>query len=389
MLRNIFTALAGLAIGAAGASCASVDAYVQTNLVTDLSVNDPTIPGGPAAHQDANLVNPWGIVAGPTSPFWISDNGTGLSTLYNGSGVAFPPGSPLVVTIPGGAPTGVVFNSTSGFASSHFIFDTENGTVSGWSSGTAAVLKATAPAGSVYKGLALGSNASGNLLFAANFGLGRVDVYNSSFGVTSVSGGFKDASIPAGFAPFDIQNINGKLYVTYAKQDAAKHDDVAGPGNGFVDVFDMNGNLLTHLVSHGALNSPWGLALAPSGFGALSTDLLIGNFGDGVINAYDPITGAFKGTLDSPNGKPVVIDGLWGLSFGNGAFGQGLDSLYFTAGISGSGAKEDHGLFGSLTATPEPAPAASVGICGLAFVLWRFARRPRRRKTQELCPGSF
>ena len=336
-----------------------LNSYAQTNLVSDLP--------GVASHLDSNLVNPWGIVAGPTSPFWISDNGTGLSTLYDGKGATIP----LVVTIPpsGSAPTGVVFNGTGGFAGSHFIFATENGTIAAWSSGTSAALMGSPASGSVYKGLALGNNGSGDLLYAANFGLGRVDVFDTSFAATSVSGGFKDPNLPAGYAPFDIQNLNGKLYVTYALQDSAHHDDVAGAGHGFVDVFDFNGNMLQRLVSGGsmsALNSPWGLALAPSQFGKFGGDLLVGNFGDGKINAYDANTGAFKGTLENTSGNPLVIQGLWGLSFGNGAFSQGTNTLFFTAGIPGPGNVEDHGLYGALDSTPEPAPAALL-ICAFAF----------------------
>ncbi|MGH9344941.1 MAG: TIGR03118 family protein, partial [Terriglobia bacterium] len=230
----------------------------------------------------------------------------------------------------------------------------------------------------VYKGLAIGNNGSADLLYAANFGLGRVDVFDSTFHATTASGGFHDPSLPAGYAPFDIQNIGGKLYVTYALQDAAKHDDVAGPGHGFVDVFDLNGNLIQRLTSQGALNSPWGLAVAPSGFGEFSGDLLVGNFGDGMINAYDSGTGSFLGTLDNPDGTPIAIDGLWGLRFGSGAQGQALDALYFTAGIAGPDQIEDHGLFGSLSSTvPEPRPLilAALGL-PLCFLILR--RRFRR-----------
>ncbi|MGH9582391.1 MAG: TIGR03118 family protein [Bryobacteraceae bacterium] len=359
--------LAPLAVGAAGDS---LNGYVQTNLVSDLP--------GVAAHQDADLVNPWGIVAGPSTPFWINDNGIGLSTLYNGAGTKLG----LIVTVPPpanssgpSAPTGIVFNSGSSFGGAHFIFDTEDGTLSAWNSGSSAALKATSSMGSVYKGLTIGNNGSADLLYAANFGLGRVDVFDSNFHSATVSGGFQDQSLPAGYAPFDIQNIGGKLYVTYALQDAAKQGNVAGPGNGFVDVFDLNGNLVQRLMSQGALNSPWGLALAPSGFGEFSGDLLVGNFGDGMINAYDPSTGGFLGTIDTPEGMPVVIDGLWGLSFGNGAQGQALDALYFTAGVAGPDQIEDHGLFGSLsTATPEPQSLALAGL-GLAACLVAFPRR--------------
>jgi uncharacterized protein (TIGR03118 family) len=232
-----------------------------------------------------------------------------------------------------------------------------------------------ASAGSVYKGLALGNNGSGDLIYAANFGQGRVDVFNSSFSATSVPGGFKDNTLPAGYAPFDIQNLNGKLYVTYALQDPAHHDDVAGLGHGFIDVFDFNGNMLQRLTSQGLLNSPWGLTIAPSGFGSFGGDLLVGNFGDGLIHAYNASSGAFVGTLDDTNGNPLDIQGLWGLAFGNGAHSQGMNTLFFTAGIPGPDAVEDHGLYGAINATPEPASAALL-ICGLlAGVTIRVRRR--------------
>ena len=362
---TVFAAISGLASLMPGDT---LNSYVQTNLVSDLP--------GVAAHQDADLVNPWGIVAGPTTPFWISDNGTGLSTLYDGTGTKLS----LVVTIPpsGAAPTGVVFNGTTGFSGSPFIFATENGTIAAWSGGTAAVTKVPAGTGSVYKGLALGDT---GLLYAANFGLGKVDVFNSNFGSTTVSGGFADSSLPAGYAPFDIQNLNGKLYVTYALQDAAHHDDVAGPGHGFVDVFDFNGNLLQRLTSQGALNSPWGLALAPSDFGTFGGDLLVGNFGDGMIDAYNPSSGAFLGNLEDTNGNPLAIQGLWGLTFGNGAHSQGTNTLFFTAGIPGPGAVEDHGLYGAIDPSPEPASAGLL-ICalmaGTGIGVWRrrFGKKP-------------
>jgi uncharacterized protein (TIGR03118 family) len=345
---------------AALAAAASVNNYLQVNLLSDL----PNV----AASQDTDLVNPWGIVATPNSPFWVTDNGTGLSTIYTGNGSKLG----LVVTVPppmGGtppsAPTGIVANTTANFGGATFIFDTEDGTISSWSGSnvpiTAAALQVTSPAGSVYKGLATGMNGSNELLYATNFGLGRIDVFDSSFHPATVSGGFTDPNLPAGYAPFGIQNINGNLYVSYALQDAEHHDDVSGAGHGFIDVFSTNGVLLQRLVTQGALNSPWGLALAPSNFGAFSNDLLVGNFGDGSIHAYDPANGALLGTLENSSGNPIAIQGLWGLDFGNGNFGAGLDSLYFTAGIPGPGMVEDHGLFGELLAAPEPSAAILIG----------------------------
>ncbi len=338
--------------------------YRQTNLVSDIP--------GKARVTDANLVNPWGLSHGPATPWWVSDNGKGVSTLYKGDGTPFPVGSPLVVTIPppsGGtssAPTGNVFNGTSDFVvtennvsgPSLFIFATEDGTISGWNrkvDPTNAIrMVDNSPSGAVYKGLALGSTNSGNFLYATNFHAGTIDVFDAHFAPATLSGTFTDPNLPpcsndptkACFAPFGIQNINGKIYVTYALQKLPdKHDDQAGPGNGFVDVFDTSGNLIQRLVSHGTLNSPWGLALAPEGFGRFGKDLLVGNFGDGHINAYELATGNFRGQLKDQKGNPITINGLWALGFGNGALAGPTDTLFFTAGIN----DEADGLFGSIT----------------------------------------
>jgi uncharacterized protein (TIGR03118 family) len=317
---------------------------------------------GLAFRTDPNLVNPWGISFSATSPFWISDNHAGVSTLYNSFGRAIP----LVVTVPtplGGtppaSPTGQVFNGTPDFVvtsgvktgPARFIFATEEGTVSGWNGGPNAVLAFdNSASGAVYKGLAMGSDASGNnFLFATNFNAGVVDVLDSSFNwVTS----FTDAEVPAGFAPFGIRNINGNLYVAYAMQDADKHDDVAGPGNGFVDVFDTSGNLLKRFASNGKLNSPWGLALAPDRWGAFSGALLVGNFGDGRISAFNATTGALIGQLQDRHGNPLSLEGLWALTFGNGHQGGIRHWLYFTAGPQG----EAHGLFGALIPFRQTSP---------------------------------
>jgi uncharacterized protein (TIGR03118 family) len=327
------------------------NSYLQRNLVSDIA--------GMAEKTDTNLVNPWGIAASASSPFWVGDNHAGVSTLYDGNGVA----SSLVVTIPppsGGtppaAPTGVVFNNSTNFqvspgAVSRFIFATEDGTIVGWNSGSSGVVKVdNSASGAIYKGLGTGSTGGSNYLYAANFFAGTIDVFDQNFGTATLPGTFLDPALPAGFAPFNVQNIGGQLYVTYAKQDADKHDDVPGAGNGFVNIFDTSGNLVRRLVSNGALNSPWGLALAPTNFGPFSGALLVGNFGNGKINAFDPATGTQLGTLQDPAGNPIQIQGLWGLIFGNGGSGGDTRTLYFAAGIAGTNSIEDHGLFGSISA---------------------------------------
>jgi len=335
-----------------------------------------------AKFQDPDLVNPWGMSASPTSFIWASDNGTGLATLYTGDGQK----QALVVTIPppGGspagsisAPTGQVFNSAGGgtFGGAAFMFATEDGTIAAWSGGPAATLSVdNSGASAVYKGLAISGTGASARIFATNFNSGKVEAFDSSF-TPILAGKFVDPTLPTGYAPFGIQTIGGKVYVTYALQDVPGngHDDQAGAGHGFVDVYDTDGNLLNRLVSQGALNSPWGLALAPSDFGSFSGDLLVGNFGDGTINAYDPTTGAFLGTLDAANGNPIVIEGLWGLMFGNGAHDALTDELFFTAGIPGPGAVEDHGLFGTLS-VPEPSTMALL-VSGIGLLAIRRRRR--------------
>jgi len=329
--------------------------YEQHNLVSDGAV--------PADLVDAAaLVNAWGLVSSPTSPWWVADNGTGLSTLYNGNTGAKVS---LTVSVPG-APTGIVFNSgpsfvvTSGTKSgpARFIFASEDGTISGWTpavEATQAVVGVDNSAGgAVYKGLAIASTAAGDRLYATNFHAGTVDVFDAAF--HPVSGGFTDADLPPGYAPFGIRHLGGTIYVTYALQDADQHDDVAGVGHGFVNAFDTGGHLLRRVASRGRLNSPWGLAVAPADFGTFSGDLLVGNFGDGHINAFEP--GHFRrdgevrprGELHAADGRPIAIDGLWAIAFGNGAAAGPTNALFFTAGPI----HEEHGLFGKLLATPAP-----------------------------------
>jgi uncharacterized protein (TIGR03118 family) len=337
----------------ANAGDRSEGAFRQTNLISDIK--------GMAAHFDPNLVNPWGISAGPT-PMWVSDNNAGVTTIYNGAGntvrppVNIPKPDPANPgkTVPGGAPTGTVFGGTAAFNGDLFLFATEDGTIVGWkpSDGNQArieVDRSTLGAGAVYKGLAIGNNGAGNHLYATNFRFGTVEVFDRNFKLVSLGGSFTDRRIPAGFAPFNVHNLGGLLYVTYAKQKPDKHDDLSGPGNGFVDVYDLNGHLLRRLIRRGALNSPWGLAIAPENFGPFGGDLLVGNFGDGRINAYSPENGHLRGTLQSDTGSPISISGLWGLRFGNGVAGASPNTLYFAAGI----VAETHGLFGSITSVGE------------------------------------
>jgi uncharacterized protein (TIGR03118 family) len=306
---------------------------------------------GQAVHTDSNLVNAWGLAFSATGPFWVANNHTGTATIYNSSGTP----QALVVHIPApgggaGAPTGEAFNGTSDFAigttgKALFLFSTEDGTLIGWNaaSGTNAQIVADrSGAHAVYKGLALASNGGQNFLYATDFHNARIDQFDATFHLVN---SFTDSSVPAGYAPFGIQNINGSLYVTFAKQLAPDNeDDDSGPGRGFVDIFNPNGTLTKRLISQGALNSPWGLAIAPAGFGTFSGMLLVGNFGDGAINAYDPNTGAVAGQLGNPDGSPLSINGLWSLAVGNGGQGGSPNIVYFTAGPVG----ETHGLFGQI-----------------------------------------
>ncbi len=337
------------------------DSFAQTNLVSDVS--------GMASTTDANLKNPWGVAFSPTSPFWISNQASGTSTLYNGAGTP----TPLVVSIPGGAPpsgpTGQVFNGTSNFALPNgkpaaFIFDTLNGSIAGWNGGTTAVNVATTP-GAVYTGLALANAGGSSHLYAAD-STGQIRVFDSNFKPVTLAGNFSDPHALSGYVPFNIQLLGSSLYVTYAK---LTPQGTGLPG-GYIDAFDTNGNFSKRVATGGPLNAPWGLAVAPAGFGNLGNDLLVGNFGNGEILAYDPSTGTYLSTLAGANGKPLVNDFLWSLDFRTGGADVDPDALYFTAGID----NQADGLFGAITtATPEPATGMLIllGLGGFALLAYR------------------
>jgi uncharacterized protein (TIGR03118 family) len=329
--------------------------YTQTNLVSSMKSLKAKI-------HDKNLLNPWGLVQGQT-PFWVSDNNAGVSTLYDGTGKIFRVADgtkmvPFVVTIPppGGststaAPSGIVFNGTTAdFGGDLFIFSTEDGTISGWQAtdGTGAVLHVdnsavpSAGAGAVYKGLAIATVSGHQFIYATNFRSGNVDVFDSSYNPSSVTGTFTDPDPIPGFAPFGIVLFGtGHLWVSYAMQDAAKHDPVHQVGAGYIDIFTTDGVFVERFATGGNLNAPWGMVLTPSNFGPLGGDFWIGNFGDGNINAFDAM-GNSVGQPTGMNGKPLNVDGLWALVFGNGSNGASTNSLYFTAGPN----METEGIFG-------------------------------------------
>jgi uncharacterized protein (TIGR03118 family) len=348
-----FFVSSAVAVGGFGTAAAAENDYEVTNLVSD-------VPGA-AARLDPNLVNAWGLAAGPTTPWWVADNGTDVSTLYDGNGTPIP----LVVNV-AGAPTGLVFNGgsnfvvTSGTASGPalFLFATESGTIRGWNPGVPPPAPSTSTSlavdrsgvDAIYKGLAIASTAAGDRLYATDFHNRRVDVFDGNFNLVQEPNAFVDPNIPEDFAPFGIQNIGGKIFVTYAKQDAAGEDDVAGRRLGFVDMFGRRGVFKARVVTRDHLNAPWGLALAPKGFGAFGGDLLVGNFGNGRINAFD-LDGRelaeHEGTLRGHDDSKITIDGLWALGFGNGGAAGPRGSLFFTAGPD----DETHGLFGRIEPT--------------------------------------
>ena len=320
--------------------------YIANALVSDSSATT-------ALHADARLVNAWGLAFNPQGFSWLANAGTGTSTLYDGTGVA----QSLVVTLAQGHPSGIVFNGTSDFVltanaasgASPFVFATLEGQIAAWApavDGTHALtVRDDSGAGNSYTGLAIEPGNSGHLLYAADFGRGTVDVFDGSFAPVTTTGGFVDPTLPAGYAPFGIQQIGDRIYVAYASKDPVSHDERHAAGLGLVDVFDTQGTLLSHLVpAGGALDAPWGIAMAPANFGRFSNMLLVGNFGDGLIHAYDPNTGALQGTLSNDDGSPIHVDGLWALQFGNGLDQQPANTLFYTAGPG----DEQHGLYGRI-----------------------------------------
>ena len=337
---------ATLVVAGVPASAAVDNAYTVHPLVADVP--------GEAQTTDANLLNAWGLVAGPTTPWWVVDNETDKSTVYNAS-----LGAPALLTVDvAGGPTGTVFHNAatdpSNFVlptggAARFIFASEDGVLRGWNGGGSAQVPTQDPvADASYKGLAIGQTASGPRLYAADFNNGQVNVFDGSWHLVP-SPGFTDPGLPEGYAPFGIQTVGSSVFVTYAKRDEQEEDEEqSGQGLGFVDAYDTSGNLLGRVAQHGQLNAPWGIALAPPSFGRFGGDLLVGNFGDGQINAYRQVGGRFEhaGELRGADGKSLAIDGLWALQFGNNGAAGPSGTLFFTAGPD----DETHGLFGSITA---------------------------------------
>jgi len=365
----VFVAAAGaVAIAAPTGAAAATNGFAQTNLIANKASFKPKL-------VDPNLTNAWGLAAGPT-PIWVSDNNSGLATVYSGGIKGGAVSLDLTVPVPGGNPTGQVYNPdgaafpvggvTGGPAI--FIVATDSigkaqspGEIAAWDGGAAFVVEDSpkggpggkTPAGAVFKGLAEATTPkAGPELFAADVHNARVDVFNRDFHLVSTPKEFRDPKIPAGYTPFNVQELGGRIYVTYGKQNKSKTDVVPGAGLGFVDVYNVNGVLIKHLVAHGPLNEPWGLAIAPKGFGPFGGDLLVGNLGNGWINAFNPTKGTYLGWLDGTNGRPIAINGLWALMVGNSQFG-GSSSVVFSAGPNGY----RNGLVGVL----NPAPPSGGG----------------------------
>jgi uncharacterized protein (TIGR03118 family) len=373
LARDLITVLVALA-GCQNMVHAGI--FMTTNLVSD----DQT--ANTAHVTDPHLVNVWGISSGPNSPFWVSSNGAGVTTLYSVN----PPTNAttkvgLEVSIPGdGSVTGQAFNGTTAFNSDQFIFVSEDGTISGWRGAlgtTAEVLQSPSP-DAYYKGVTLATSGGNTYLYAANFHTGNIDVLKGTPGAADLTGNFTDPNLKAGYAPFNIQLLGGKLHVAYAKQGLGK-DEQAGAGLGMVDAFDTQGNFLSRVGTMGSLNAPWGLAIAPNSFGSFADDLLVGNFGDGTISAFNLSTSTFDGQLSGPTGNPVVIDGLWGLTVGNGTSAGNANTIYFSAGP----ADESHGLFGAIAPVPEPSSfLIAVTLCG-EFSLVCVGRHLKRQNRDD------
>ena len=348
----------------AGFLCGSLHAatvYFQTNLASDVS--------GMAPNLDSHLKNPWGMSFGPATPFWVSNQGSNDATLYSGTGA---PQALIVSTPP--SPTGQVFNFTPSFllptgGKALFIFDSLSGTISGWNAAQGnpagvAVTEFTATDGAAFTGLAIANNGSGDFLYASDFANGRIDVFNGSFGATTLAGGFVDPSLPAGYSPYNIQTVAGKLYVEYDKVDPVTHRPTTTANTGIVDVFDLNGNLLQRLVTNANLNSPWGVTQAPAGFGSFAGDILVGNFGDGTISAFNPVTGFFDGKLSTQSGNPIVDGGLWALNFRAPGSGFDPNTLFINAGIN----NQADGLFAEIQVVPEPSTLVIVALAAIALI---------------------
>jgi uncharacterized protein (TIGR03118 family) len=344
-----------MTVGSTSTVLGQTTGYAQTNLVGNLA--------GEGNHTDAQLSNPWGIAFLAGQPFWIADNNGGTSTLYDDQGnkQAGTIGIPVAAInpCPTGCPTGIVANASADFGGSDFIFDTEDGIVASWATGANAVVAFdNSASAAVYKGLALVNDGTGNFLLAANFRTGQIDVFDRTFALTNLAGSFTDPSLQAGFAPHGVKVIGNQVFVAYAMQDAAKHDAVPGAGSGVIDIFDVNGNFVKTFASGGTLNAPWGVVAAPAAFGTFSNAILVGNFGDGTISAFNAASGAAMGQVMDANNAAIKNPGLWDLVFGAGGTGD-PDTLYFTAG----GSDQTHGLFATIV------PAAKAGQADFSLTL--------------------
>lgn len=367
-MKNLTLLFVGLwlTVGSVSALLGQTTGYAQSNLVGNLA--------GVGKNTDPQLSNPWGIAFLAGQPFWIANNNGGTSTLYDSSGVK----QAGTITIPVaavnpcavGCPTGIVANATADFGGSDFIFGTEDGIVANWSAGTSATIAFdNSAAAAVYKGLAVLHNGTGNFLLLANFRSGKIDVLDRNFLLTFLTGSFTDPGLPAGMAPHGVHVIGNQVYVAYAQQDAAKHDPVPGAGSGVVDIFDQNGNFVKTFATGGTLNAPWGVVTASASFGTFSNSILVGNFGDGTINAFNAASGAFQGQVIDTTNKAIVNPGLWDLVFGAGGTGD-PNTLYFTAG----GSDQTHGLFATLV------PGAIAGQPDFSLTL--------SKQSTSVVPGS-